>query len=366
KELSLQLAKLGQYLHYADLDLANLDFQKLNILYADKCQEITTALAWIEPELKKIEKNKDLQPYQHKFELFFRLAKYVLAEEQEKLLSQVSISRHISTELYDTLAYADRQPIFLDYEGQKQELTLTLYTKIMEKSRPREDQDFRHEVSQKRTAYLREKKHSFAKIYEGILRTGVEELALRGYQSTLEMGLIGDNVPRGVYANLIQIGQKKAQLYREFLQIKKKHFGLAKFYATDNSLKMTPQYRHQFTVDKATILSKKVLQILGPEYQEKLNLALQPGRIDYYEDTNKRDGAYSAGGNGVEPENQPYPNAHYPIILAEVASTLNEHLLFDYLYQNSQTKAEKIYLLQSRIEEIMGTFFRQVQFAKFE
>jgi oligoendopeptidase F len=41
-------------------------------------------------------------------------------------------------------------------------------------------------------------------------------------------------------------------------------------------------------------------------------------------------------------------------------------LLFDYLYQNSQTKEEKIYLLQSRIEEIMGTFFRQIQFAKFE
>jgi len=65
-------------------------------------------------------------------------------------------------------------------------------------------------------------------------------------------------------------------------------------------------------------------------------------------------------------ENQPYPNASYPIILAEVASTLNEHLLFDYLYQQSQSKEEKIYLLQSRIEEIIGTFFRQIQFAKFE
>jgi len=52
--------------------------------------------------------------------------------------------------------------------------------------------------------------------------------------------------------------------------------------------------------------------------------------------------------------------------LAEVASTLNEHLLFDYLYQQSQSKEEKIYLLQSRIEEIAGTFFRQIQFAKFE
>lgn len=49
-----------------------------------------------------------------------------------------------------------------------------------------------------------------------------------------------------------------------------------------------------------------------------------------------------------------------------MASTLNEHLLFDYLYQKSQTKEEKIYLLQNRIEEIMGTFFRQIQFAKFE
>jgi len=96
-----------------------------------------------------IEKNKELQPYQHKFELFFRLAKHILPEEKEKLLSQVSISRHVSAELYDTLAYADRQPIFIDYEGKKQELTLTLYTKIMEKSQPKEDQNFRYEISQK-------------------------------------------------------------------------------------------------------------------------------------------------------------------------------------------------------------------------
>ncbi|CAJ0762892.1 13626_t:CDS:1, partial [Entrophospora sp. SA101] len=53
------------------------------------------------PELKKIgsqvimeqiKDNQDLQIYQHKFELFFRLDKYVLVEEQEKLLSQVSAS----------------------------------------------------------------------------------------------------------------------------------------------------------------------------------------------------------------------------------------------------------------------------------
>jgi oligoendopeptidase F len=405
KELSLRLAKLGQYLHYADLDLTNLTFQRLTTLYTNKCNDISTSLSWIEPELKKIgsakimkwvKENKDLQTYQHKFTVFFRLDKYVLDEEKERLLSQVNISRHISAEIYDSLAYADRQPVFIDYKGKKQELTLALYTEIMEKSRPIEDQNFRYEVSQRRNAYLHEKKHSFAKVYEGILRIGVEELAVRGYQSTLAMGLLADNVSGEVYENLIRVGQENAKLYRDFLQIKKEYFGLTKFYGTDASLKVVQKYEHKFTVDESIILIKKVLEILGQEYQEKLALALQPGKIDYYEDTNKREGAYSSGGDGVEPiilmnwdetlnsvntlihelghsvhtlfaeQSQPYPNSHYPIILAEVASTLNEHLLFDYLYQKSQTKEEKIYLLQNRIEEIMGTFFRQIQFAKFE
>lgn len=405
KDLSLKLVKLGQYLHYVDLDLTNSIFQKLTTLYTNKCNDISTALSWIEPELKRVgsaiimkwvKENKILQTYQHRFAVFFRLDKYILVEEKEKLLSQVNISRHISAEIYDSLAYADRQPVFLDYKGKKQELTLALYTEIMEKTRPIEDQVFRYEVNQKRHAYLHERKHSFAKVYEGILRTGVEELAIRGYQSTLAMGLLADNIPSKVYENLIQVGQENAKIYRDFLQIKKKYFGLTKFYGTDVSLKAIQRYNRKFTVGEAAGLIKKVLNFLGQEYQENLVLALQPGKIDYYEDTNKREGAYSSGGDGVDPiilmnwddtlnsvntlihelghsvhtlfaeKNQPYPNARYPIILAEVASTLNEHLFFDYLYQNSQTKEEKIYLLQSRIEEIMGTFFRQVQFAKFE
>jgi len=213
----------------------------------------------------------------------------------------VSISRHISAELYDTLAYADRQPIFLDYKGQKQELTLALYTEIMENSHTVKDQEFRYEVNQKRHAFLQEKKHSFAKVYEGILRTNVEELSIRGYQSTLSMGLLADNVPNKIYENLIQVGQENAKTCRDFLQIKKKCFGLTKFYGTDASLKLIQQYKHKFTVDEAVDLIKKTLEILGKEYQEKLILALRPGRIDYYEDTNKREGAYSSGGDGVDP-----------------------------------------------------------------
>src|SRR3954454_11432225 len=99
--------------------------------------------------------------------------------------------------------------------------------------------------------HLHEKKHSLAKVYEGILRTGVEELTIRDYPSTLAMGLLVDKVAGEVYENLIQVGQTNAKFYREFLQIKKEYFGLTKFYATDASLKIVQPPKHKFTVDEA-------------------------------------------------------------------------------------------------------------------
>jgi oligoendopeptidase F len=65
-------------------------------------------------------------------------------------------------------------------------------------------------------------------------------------------------------------------------------------------------------------------------------------------------------------QNQPHPLNNYPIILAEVASTINEHLLFDYMYNHATSDDEKIYLLQQRVFDLVSTFYRQIQFADFE
>ena len=68
----------------------------------------------------------------------------------------------------------------------------------------------------------------------------------------------------------------------------------------------------------------------------------------------------------ISDQHQIHPLNHYPIILAEIASTLNEHLLFDHLYLIAKSDQEKINLLQTRISTVIGTFFRQIQFAEFE
>ncbi|MED4174641.1 M3 family metallopeptidase, partial [Halalkalibacterium halodurans] len=65
-------------------------------------------------------------------------------------------------------------------------------------------------------------------------------------------------------------------------------------------------------------------------------------------------------------KHQPYPYGDYTIFVAEVASTLNEALLNDYLVKNTNNEQEKIYLLNHFLEGFRGTVFRQTMFAEFE
>jgi len=65
-------------------------------------------------------------------------------------------------------------------------------------------------------------------------------------------------------------------------------------------------------------------------------------------------------------KSQPYPYANYSIFVAEVASTVNEALLLDYLIEKSDSKEEKLSLIEKHINNIVTTFYRQTLFAKFE
>jgi oligoendopeptidase F len=60
------------------------------------------------------------------------------------------------------------------------------------------------------------------------------------------------------------------------------------------------------------------------------------------------------------------PTSDYTIFVAEIASTFNEHALLDYLLKKAESKTQKIDLLESAIDGIMSTFYRQTLFATFE
>jgi oligoendopeptidase F len=138
------------------------------------------------------------------------------------------------------------------------------------------------------------------------------------------------------------------------------------------------------------------LAIMGKDYTNKLKEALDNRWIDVYEKANKRTGAYSMGVYGVHPyvllnfvnssrdistiahelghsmhsyladTTQNVFNSNYTIMVAEVASTVNELLLANYQIAHEENKAKKAFLINEQLDMIRATLFRQTMFAEFE
>jgi oligoendopeptidase F len=63
---------------------------------------------------------------------------------------------------------------------------------------------------------------------------------------------------------------------------------------------------------------------------------------------------------------QHFANARYPTFLAEIASTFNENMLMHQLLQSESDDLFKLYVLDSYLERLRGTIYRQTLFAEFE
>jgi len=138
------------------------------------------------------------------------------------------------------------------------------------------------------------------------------------------------------------------------------------------------------------------LSPLGENYTNTLRRAFTERWIDVFETPGKRGGAYSGGAYGTNPfillnyqnnrdsmftlahelghsmhsfftrSNQPYQYGDYTIFVAEVASTLNEGLLTEYLLKTTDDRALRLAILNHSLEGFRGTLFRQTMFAEFE
>ena len=63
---------------------------------------------------------------------------------------------------------------------------------------------------------------------------------------------------------------------------------------------------------------------------------------------------------------QDYQYAQYPIFLAEIASTVNEVLINDYMIKNAKNDEDKLLYITSLLDKIRTTIYRQTMFAEFE
>ena len=154
--------------------------------------------------------------------------------------------------------------------------------------------------------------------------------------------------------------------------------------------------KDNITFEEAKEEVLKALEILGEEYINKLKEAFDNNWIDVYAKPNKMGGAYSMGVYGVHPfvltnfvnskrdvstiahelghsmhsyysnKTQGIMDSNYTIMVAEVASTVNEILLSNYQIKNEKDNNKKAELIYELLEMVRATFFRQAMFAEFE
>jgi oligoendopeptidase F len=210
------------------------------------------------------------------------------------------------------------------------------------------------------------------------------------------MSLFGDNIKKEVYTNLIGSVHEALPLLHRYMKLRKKLLKVDELHMYDLFAPLVEQFKMDITYDEAKTTVKDSLKPLGETYLNALQEGYDSRWIDVYENEGKRSGAYSWGSYGTHPyvllnhkdnlnsmftlthemghalhsyfsdANNEYRYAQYPIFLAEVASTLNEALLMDYLLKKSTDPKEKMYLLTYYADQFRTTVFRQTMFAEFE
>jgi len=391
---------------YANLrsneDSSNSKYQAMSgkadtliVLYSSAC-------SFIEPEILEVpeniiisalENNEELQIYRHYIENILRSDEHILPAREEDILAQVYEIAQAPENIFGMLNNADLKfDDIKDEKGNLVPLTHGKYVSYLE-SPVREVRKQAFDSCYR--AYFKQK-NTLAAIYGYSVKKDVFFSRIRKYNSSVEAALFATNVPVEVYKNLIATVNKFLPLLHRYIDIRKKKLNLDELHMYDLYTPIVENADTKMPYEKAKDIIVKALEPMGKEYVEQLKKGLDGGWIDIYENEGKRSGAYAWGSYGCHPfvslnyddtinsmftlvhemghamhsyytwSNQPYIYGDYTIFVAEVASTVNEALLMEYLLKTTSDKKAKAYLINYFLEQFRGTLFRQTMFAEFE
>ena len=238
-------------------------------------------------------------------------------------------------------------------------------------------------------------RNTYAALYNGVLQRDWFHARARGYESTLDAALHGNNIPTSVVETLIKVTKEGVAPLRRYHQLRRRVLGVDSYRLFDVSIPLV-EHDARYTYDEVMPWIVDSVAGLGDEYQQQVRDAFGGGWIDVFENTGKRSGAYSAPVYGTHPymllnfnetldavftlahemghsmhtllahRAQPFVYAGYTIFVAEVPSTLNEALFLDFMLERADTANQRAVLLQHAIDSIASTFYTQVMFADFE
>ena len=364
--------------------------------------DIVEKCSFMSPELMAIpDKNFDallaapeLTPWRTVLDRLRRFKPHTLNENEERLLAMSSQPLAGHEETFSQLTNVDLKfGLITDSAGQQIELSQSSFSSLLVKP----DHDLRRRAFHQFYEEFADHKFTLASTLASSVRTDVFQAKARNYPSALSAALFRNKIPETVYTNLVATVRANLAPLHRYYELRRRALGLDEIHHYDTYVPLVPKLTTHLSFDEAIDRVLAAVGPLGEEYRRELEAGLRGRWCDRYESKGKRSGAFSSGCYGSPPyilmnykadvfsdmftlaheaghsmhtwyaqREQTFQDHHYPIFLAEVASTFNEELLTHDLLGKTDDPQMKAYLLNRQIDDLRGTIYRQTMFAEFE
>jgi len=322
-----------------------------------------------------------------------RFKPHVLGVEAERVLALGAEARGAVQKAFSSLTNADLDFGTVTVDGEEKPLTQSTWSVFLQNSDPA----FRRRVYQQFYKEYNAHANTLASLYAGSIQNNIASARARGYASSRAKALFADDVPEGVYDNLIASVHEALPTLHRYYDLRRRLLGLKELHHSDVYAPMVAGAEMTHSYDQAVDLVIEAVKPLGTEYAEMLRGGLSGGWVDRYENKGKRSGAFSAGSYDSFPyilmnykddslrdvftlaheaghsmhswhsvRANPFQHYGYTIFEAEVASTFNEQLLAKVLLDRCHDKPSRASILGKLVEDTVATLFRQTMFAEFE
>ena len=364
--------------------------------------QLEEATSFMEPEMISLGKeklqsfinqNQDLKLYKFYIDDQLRKQKHILSPKEETILALAGPVSGAPSDIFNMIDNADHKlGRVVDADGNIIEMTPGRYYRILEGT----DRELRRAANDTAQQSWLRYVNSLAATLDGSIQSDLFFAKARGYKDCLSMSLDQNNIPPSVVYNLVETVSKNLAPLHKLMSLRKKVLGVDTLFTFDMSVSLVAEFEKEYSYEEAKEKLINGLKPLGDQYLADMETGFASGWVDVFENEGKGSGAYSWGtftshpyvlmnyNNTLESvftlaheyghamnsfytnQVEPYPYHDHSLFTAEVASTCNEAILMKYLLANTESKEEKMVLLNHYIQQISGTFFTQVMFTEFE
>lgn len=348
--------------------------------------------------VEELIKNNFYQSNQSKLDIVIQVIldkkklKHTPTKEMEDVIARTNMIGGSFNEIYTTLTMGENpEEIVEDKDGNQ----IVVTEENMDRAVAENDTEL---IEKMEKSMLRSNENiisSIASIFTGEIKKNIFIAQLYGYDSALDFALDSNEIPQGVYTNLIQSTNEHLDYYKKYLLLTNT-MGKLEEAMQEDSKSLYDNVKTEYTYQEGLRTIRKGLQPLGSDYLAQLDRQNEERWVDVYPSEKKYTGAFCASSYQGHPyvvinyqdnfysvlelahesghsinsvystKTQDFSHYENDIFTAEVASTVNELLLSQSMLDHAKTKEEKLFLLDNLLGTLNLTTYEQVMNAEFE